>query len=113
MGRGVTLLRGEGGWSGSGRNVLLVAFRQRQIVALKRTVSEIDPEAFLIVCPAHEVLGNGFRRHGADGLRARAAARLLPFPAVSFTSRRRACPPAQGGSLCRKRNSAFPPCAPC
>ena len=68
MGRGVTLLRGEGGWSGSGRNVLLVAFRQRQIVALKRTVSEIDPEAFLIVCPAHEVLGNGFRRHGADGL---------------------------------------------
>ena len=68
MERGVTILNGTGGWSGEDKRVLLVAFKQRQIVALKRTVKEIDPEAFLIVCPAHEVLGNGFRRYQQNDL---------------------------------------------
>ena len=43
--------------------MLLVAFKQRQIVPLKRTVKEIDPSAFLIVCEAHEVMGEGFREY--------------------------------------------------
>ena len=68
MERGVTILNGTGGWTGEDKRVLLVAFKQRQIVALKRTVKEIDPEAFLIVCPAHEVLGNGFRRYQQNDL---------------------------------------------
>ena len=63
MDRGVTILHGEGAWSGAEKRVLLVAFKQRQIVALKRTVKEIDPTAFLIVCEAHEVLGDGFREY--------------------------------------------------
>ena len=61
--RGVTILHGEGGWSGADKRVLLVAFKQRQIVSLKRAVKETDPDAFLIVCDAREVLGNGFRRY--------------------------------------------------
>ena len=68
MGRGVTILHGEGGWSQEEKRVLLVAFRQRQIVSLKRMVREIDPGAFLIVCDAHEILGNGFGRYQADGI---------------------------------------------
>ena len=68
MERGVTILNGTGGWTGEDKRVLLVAFKQRQIVALKRTVKEIDPEAFLIVCPAHEVLGNGFHRYQQNDL---------------------------------------------
>ena len=63
MDRGVTILHGEGAWSGAEKRVLLVAFKQRQIVALKRTVKEIDPTAILIVCEAHEVLGDGFREY--------------------------------------------------
>ena len=61
--RGVTILQGQGAYSGAEKKVLLVAFKQRQIVALKRTVKEIDPAAFLIVCEAHEVLGDGFREY--------------------------------------------------
>ena len=61
--RGVTILHGKGAYSGAEKKVLLVAFKQRQIVALKRTVKEIDPAAFLIVCEAHEVLGDGFREY--------------------------------------------------
>ena len=66
--RGVTILQGEGAWSGAEKRVLLCAFKQRQIVSLKRTVKEIDPDAFLIVCEAHEVLGDGFRSYGEHEL---------------------------------------------
>ncbi len=61
--RGVTLLNGKGGWSGQEREVLLCAFKQRQIVELKALVKGIDPGAFLIVCNAQEVLGDGFRAY--------------------------------------------------
>ena len=66
--RGVTILHGTGAYSGAEKKVLLVAFKQRQIVALKRTVKEIDPAAFLIVCEAHEVLGDGFREYRQNDL---------------------------------------------
>ena len=61
--RGVTILHGQGGWSGAEKKVLMVAFKQKQIVAIKRMVKELDPSAFLIVCDAHEVLGDGFREY--------------------------------------------------
>ena len=66
--RGVTILRGAGAWSGRDKEVLLCAFKQRQIVALKREVKRCDPEAFVIVCDAHEVLGLGFGSYREDGL---------------------------------------------
>lgn len=63
MHRGVTILHGAGAWSGAEKNVLLCAFKGRQIVILKRRIKEIDPKAFLIVCNAYEVLGDGFLPH--------------------------------------------------
>lgn len=60
--RGATILNGEGAWSGKPKNVLLCAFKKRQIVTLKRLVKQLDPNAFLIVCDAHEVLGEGFHK---------------------------------------------------
>lgn len=66
--RGVTLLEGRGGWSGTAREVLMCAFKQRQIVELKALVKERDPDAFLIVCDAHEVLGDGFRAYQKDDI---------------------------------------------
>ena len=63
MHRGVTVLHGEGAWSGTGKNVLLCAFKSRQVVVLKRRIKEIDPYAFLIVSDAYEVLGEGFLPH--------------------------------------------------
>lgn len=59
--RGVTILHGEGAFSGQDKQVLLCAFKQKEIVALKALVFELDPEAFIIVCSTHEVTGNGFR----------------------------------------------------
>lgn len=66
--RSVTFLHGEGGWSGVEKKVILCAFKQRQIVAVKETVSQADPDAFMIVTAAHEVLGEGFKGYHNDEL---------------------------------------------
>ena len=66
--RGLTYLHGEGGGSGEDKLVLMCAFKQRQIVPMKKLVHEIDPGAFIIVCDAHEVLGEGFRRYQQNSL---------------------------------------------
>ena len=50
------------------KKVLMVAFKQKQIVAIKQAVKEVDPSAFLIVCDAHEVLGDGFREYKQNDL---------------------------------------------
>lgn len=58
--RGVTLLQGHGAWTGDTKQVVMVAVKRRQIIQVKELVKAVDPNAFLIVCPAHEVLGSGF-----------------------------------------------------
>lgn len=60
MGRGATLLSGQGLYSGESRPVLLVALGRREIPALKAIVSAADATAFMLVLPAGEVLGEGF-----------------------------------------------------
>ena len=66
--RGVTILHGQGAYTGAEKQVLMCAFKQREIAAIKAAVKAIDPDAFLIVCNAHEVLGDGFREYKKDGL---------------------------------------------
>lgn len=66
MDRGATILHGEGAYSGDEKKVLMVAFKQKEIVPLKEKVNDIDPRAFLIVCDAHDVLGEGFRTYSKD-----------------------------------------------
>lgn len=66
--RGVTILHGEGAYSGDEKKVLMVAFKQKEIVPLKEKVHQIDPRAFLIVCDAHDVLGEGFRTYNKDDI---------------------------------------------
>lgn len=58
--RGVTLLEGRGGFSGNRKQVLMCAFSRRQINIVKTIVKEADPDAFVIVCDAYEILGEGF-----------------------------------------------------
>ena len=44
----------------------MTAVKSRQISELKRLVQCIDPNAFMIVQPAHQVLGEGFKRYNDD-----------------------------------------------
>ena len=66
--RGVTILQGRGAYTGADKKVLMCAFKQREIAAIKAAVKGIDPDAFLIVCNAHEVLGDGFRQYSKNSL---------------------------------------------
>jgi len=61
MARGVTILEAKGAYTGQDQPVLLCAISQAEISRLKRLVHELDANAFLIVSPASEVLGAGFR----------------------------------------------------
>ena len=66
--RGVTYLKGEGSYTGQERMVILTAVKKQQLADLKRLVAEIDPNAFVIVQEAHQVLGDGFSRYSKDAL---------------------------------------------
>ena len=64
--RGATVLEGSGSYTGSPRPVLMSAVRQKELPELKSIVREIDPDAFVILLPAHQVLGEGFRGSGEE-----------------------------------------------
>ena len=66
--RGVTYLYGEGYYSGAEKKVVLTAVKKAQIAELKQLVVDIDPDAFIIVQEAHQVLGDGFSRYSKDAL---------------------------------------------
>ena len=66
--RGCTYLHGQGAYSGADREVILTAVKKQQLAELKQLVVEIDPDAFIIVQEAHQVLGDGFARYSKHAL---------------------------------------------
>ena len=66
--RGATYLHGEGSYTHRETKVVLTAVKKQQVAELKRLVVEIDPDAFIIVQEAHQVLGDGFSRYSKDSL---------------------------------------------
>ena len=64
--RGATVLDGSGSYTGQPRPVLMSAVRQKELPELKSIVRELDPDAFVILLPAHQVLGEGFRGAGEE-----------------------------------------------
>lgn len=61
-GRGVTLLKGEGAYSGTERRIIATAVYKSEYARVKRIIREIDPSAFVITTGASEVLGEGFQK---------------------------------------------------
>lgn len=66
--RGATFLEGEGSYSHQSTKVVLTAVKKQQVTEMKRLVNEIDPEAFVIVQEAHQILGEGFAQYSKDAL---------------------------------------------
>jgi uncharacterized membrane protein len=60
MRRGVTAIHGRGMYTGHEREVLLCAITVTEVNQLKTLAYKIDPQVFVIVTPAREVLGKGF-----------------------------------------------------
>ena len=66
--RGATFLHAEGSFSHAQTKVVLTAVKKQQLAELKELVTQIDPNAFIIVQEAHQVLGDGFSRYSKDSL---------------------------------------------
>lgn len=60
MDRGVTVLKAQGWYTKSDKNVLLILINQRQLSGLSQVIKEIDPRAFMTISPTHNVYGEGF-----------------------------------------------------
>lgn len=60
VGRGVTILKGEGAYTRSDKRVIFVVVTLTQIARIKFIVEKVDPHAFMIVQDAAEVMGRGF-----------------------------------------------------
>lgn len=61
LGRGVTLLEGQGGYTATQRAVLLSVVAQSEISMVKAIVRDCDPDAFVVFSSVNEVLGEGFK----------------------------------------------------
>ena len=66
--RGATFLHGEGSYSHTPTKVVLAAVKKQQVAELKELVTRVDPNAFIIVQEAHQVLGDGFSKYTKDSL---------------------------------------------
>lgn len=62
--RGLTKLSGRGGFTDESRTVLMVVVGQTEVTKLKAFVMSLDPNAFIIISNASEVLGEGFKLEG-------------------------------------------------
>lgn len=61
LNRGGTLLKGEGLYSRQDRSVVFTVVNRRETVMLQDYIRQIDPNAFVTVLNANEILGNGFK----------------------------------------------------
>ncbi len=62
LNRGVTFLKAEGGYRRNSQDVIYVCIHRRQVSVLQRLVSEIDPDAFMVLHDAYDVMGYGFKK---------------------------------------------------
>ncbi|ANE48759.1 membrane protein [Paenibacillus swuensis] len=62
LGRGVTYLHGEGGFSGDYKNVVFCVITRLEEAKLKSIVDELDPAAFLAIGNIHDVKGGRFKK---------------------------------------------------
>jgi uncharacterized membrane-anchored protein YitT (DUF2179 family) len=66
MDRGVTYLDAEGAYTGTPRKVLFVVVKLTQIAKIRGIVTSFDPNAFMIIQDASDVLGRGFTEPTID-----------------------------------------------
>jgi uncharacterized membrane-anchored protein YitT (DUF2179 family) len=61
MNRGGTFLKGEGMFNGEEKSIIYTVLTRREMALLQDFIHKTDPDAFLTVINANEILGNGFK----------------------------------------------------
>ena len=60
LGRGVTFISGQGYYSQKDLKIIYCIVGRNEIVKMKEMIHRIDPQAFITITEAHEILGEGF-----------------------------------------------------
>lgn len=59
--RGGTMIAGKGMFNGAEKQIIFTVVNRRELAMLESFIHEIDPDAFLTVINANEILGQGFK----------------------------------------------------
>ncbi|MFO8182727.1 MAG: YitT family protein [Candidatus Aegiribacteria sp.] len=62
LNRGVTFLKAQGGYRREDKDVIYVCVHRRQVMLLRYLLRKIDPDAFMVLHDAHDVMGYGFKQ---------------------------------------------------
>ena len=62
LGRGVTLLHGEGGYTGDQKKILYCVVTRLEVDELKEIVLEKDESAFVTINAVHDIVGGRFKK---------------------------------------------------
>lgn len=61
LNRGGTIIKGQGMYNGQDKSIIFTVVSRRELAILKDFIIHIDPNAFLTVINANEILGKGFK----------------------------------------------------
>jgi len=61
LGRGGTALKARGLYTNADREVIFCVITRKELPEITKLIKKIDPRAFTVITPVHEVLGEGFR----------------------------------------------------
>ena len=60
LGRGVTFISGQGYYRKKDLKIIYCIVGRNEIVKMKDVIHQVDPQAFITITEAHEILGEGF-----------------------------------------------------
>ena len=61
LGRGATIFKGYGAYSGEIRTLIVTVISSREAVRLKDFIKSRSPDSFLLITNTSDIVGNGFR----------------------------------------------------
>jgi uncharacterized membrane-anchored protein YitT (DUF2179 family) len=64
LSRGGTLIKAEGMWEGKERKLIFTNVSRREAYILKDFIKKVDPDAFVTIIDANEIIGYGFKSFG-------------------------------------------------
>lgn len=59
-GRGATFINAHGAYTGKDKKMLFIVVKLSQVTIVRRIVTKLDPEAFMIISDVRDVVGRGF-----------------------------------------------------
>lgn len=60
-GRGATILKGIGSYTGDNKDVVLCACCKKQMYGIRKMAKTVDPSCFFVIMESNEVVGEGFK----------------------------------------------------